>query len=136
MAQFYRVAGGSTQSRGVIPDIALPSAGDPEDFGESALEFAMPWGEIEPTDYQPVADLSSLIAMARSRHEVRLDEDEELKRLLEDVAEWEKESGRDSVSLLLETRREEMEEAEARRLGPSSPRATDDPHGRTDRQAR
>ena len=128
MAQFYRVAGGSTQSRGVIPDIVLPSAGDPADFGESALEFAMPWGEIEPTDYQPVADLSGLIAMARSRHEVRLEENDELKRLLDDVAEWEKESGRDSVSLLLETRREEMEAAEERRLARISSGAAAHPH--------
>jgi carboxyl-terminal processing protease len=128
MAQFYRIAGGSTQSRGVIPDIVLPSAGDPADFGESALEFAMPWGEIEPTDYQPVADLSGLIAMARSRHEVRLEESDELKRLLDDVAEWEKESGRDSVSLLLETRREEVEAAEARRLARFSSGGAAHPH--------
>lgn len=116
MAQFYRIAGGSTQARGVVPDIALPSAGDPADFGESALEFALPWGEIEPTDFTPFADLGGLIERARERHERRLEDDEEFVRLLEELAEWETRSERRTVSLHLETRRQEMQEAEERRL--------------------
>ncbi len=115
MAQFYRIAGGSTQSKGVVPDIILPTPGDPADFGESALEFALPWGEIDPTDFLPVADLTDLIVEARERHEQRLTQDEELIRLLEDMADWERESERTTVSLNLELRREEMEAAEARR---------------------
>lgn len=115
MAQFYRVAGGSTQSKGVVPDILLPTPGNPEDFGESALEFALPWGEIPPTDFQPVADLTDLIARARERHERRLTEDQQLIELQEEVAEWERESERRTVSLRLEDRRAEMDAAEARR---------------------
>ncbi len=116
MAQFYRIAGGSTQSRGVIPDIVLPTAGDPADFGESALEFALPWGEIDPTEFEPVADLTALIETARERHESRLVEDEEFVRLLEDLSEWEANRDRSTVSLNLETRRKEMEQAEQRRI--------------------
>jgi len=116
MAQFYRIAGGSTQSRGVIPDIVLPTAGDPADFGESALEFALPWGEIDPTEFEPVADLTALIETARGRHESRLVEDEEFVRLLEDLSEWEANRDRSTVSLNLETRRKEMEQAEQRRI--------------------
>jgi carboxyl-terminal processing protease len=115
MAQFYRIGGGSTQSKGVIPDIVLPSPGKPEDFGESALEFALPWGEIERTDFQPVADLSGLIGLARDRHEARARDDEEFKDLLKELAEWEKESERETVSLLLEARKAEMAAAEERR---------------------
>lgn len=115
MAQFYRVAGGSTQNKGVIPDIQLPTAGDPDEYGESALEFAMPWAEIDPTDYQRVAELGPLIDLARHRHEMRLESDEELIGLLEELAEWEANSHRDSISLLESVRREEMEKAEARR---------------------
>ena len=115
MAQFYRIAGGSTQSRGVIPDIMLPSPGNPEDFGESALEFALPWGEIEPTDFQPVADLSGLINLARDRHEARLEDDEELIKLLEEVADWEKDRERETVSLVYAVRKAEMAAAEERR---------------------
>jgi carboxyl-terminal processing protease len=116
MAQFYRIGGGSTQSRGVIPDFPLPSPGDPEDFGESALEFALPWGEIDPTDFQPVADLSGLIGLARERHERRIEEDEDLIKLIEEMDEWEKQSKRTSVSLHIDKRREAIEAAEQRRM--------------------
>ncbi len=33
IAKFYRINGGSTQHRGVLPDIAFPTAVDPEDWG-------------------------------------------------------------------------------------------------------
>jgi carboxyl-terminal processing protease len=75
----------------------------------------MPWAEIEATDYQPVADLEPLIDLARHRHEMRLENDEELVALVEDLSEWEAESERESISLLESERRKEMEEAEARR---------------------
>lgn len=115
MAQFYRVAGGSTQSKGVWPDIRLPTPGDPEDVGESALEYALPWAEIDAADYEPVADLSPLIAEAQAKHRARLESDPKLIELVEDVAKWEEESEREFVSLSEAVRRQEMEEAEARR---------------------
>jgi len=116
MAQFYRISGGSTQSRGVVPDFPLPSPGDPEDFGESALEFSMPWGEIEPTEFKPVADLSGLVNLARDRHQQRLEEDEDLLQLIEEMSEWEKQRERTSVSLHIDKRREAIESAEQRRM--------------------
>lgn len=115
MAQFYRVAGGSTQAKGVIPDIVLPSAGDPSEFGESALDFALPWGEIEPANFRPMAELGGLVDLARERHELRLGTDPELQQLLEEIAEWEEIQERSSVSLNEAVRRAEMEESESRR---------------------
>jgi len=115
MAQFYRINGGSTQARGVIPDIALPTVGNPDDYGESALEYALPWGEITATDFAPVARLDGLIATARQRYEQRLLSDPELKELLADLSDWESEQGKTSVSLLESVRREEMKAQEARR---------------------
>ena len=115
MAQFYRVAGGSTQLRGVWPDIRLPTPGEPEEIGESALEYALPWAEIKATDYEPVADLAPLIAKANVAHQARIESDPKLQELVEDVAQWEKDSERESVSLNEAVRRAEMAEAEARR---------------------
>ncbi len=115
MAQFYRVAGGSTQLKGVWPDIRLPTPGEPEEIGESALEYALPWAEIKPTEYEPVANLAPLIAKANVRHQARMESDPKLQELIEDVAQWEKDSERESVSLNEAVRRAEMAEAEARR---------------------
>lgn len=115
MAQFYRVAGGSTQLRGVQPDIALPTPGDPDEVGESAMEYALPWAEIDPADYEPMADLSELIDQAKKRHLARLETDPELEELVADVQAFEEDAERDFVSLNEAVRREQMAEAEDER---------------------
>jgi carboxyl-terminal processing protease len=115
MAQFYRVNGGSTQQKGVIPDIILPTAGDPEESGESALDNALPWGEIEPTDFTRVARLDPLVELARQRHQQRLDSDQELIDLLAEIELWEAESSKGSISLLESERRAKMARDEERR---------------------
>ncbi len=115
MAQFYRVNGGSTQRKGVIPDIVLPTAGDPEEIGESALENALPWGEITPTDFTRVARLDPLVELARQRHEQRLGSDQELQELQEEIKVWEAERSSGTISLLETERRERMAREEARR---------------------
>ncbi len=116
MAQFFRIDGGSTQNRGVIPDIRLPSAGDPQDFGESSLDNALPWTRIEPADYQASNHLQQLLARALSNAEQRMHSDQEFKYLFDDIAEYERNIERKSVSLLETSRREEMDAAEQRRL--------------------
>ena len=61
MQKFYRIDGGSTQLRGVEPDIVLPDRYSKIDMGEKELEHPMPWTEISKVDYkQDVVDLSSL----------------------------------------------------------------------------
>jgi carboxyl-terminal processing protease len=49
--KFYLPNGHSTQMRGVIPDIQLPSALDYMDLGEASLPHALPWDEIETTKF-------------------------------------------------------------------------------------
>lgn len=115
MAQFYRVIGDSTQNKGVIPDIRLPTPGDSDEYGESALDYAMPWAQIDAVEFEPMADLAPLIEQARSRHELRLQTDEELAELIEEIDEWEAEEDHGVLSLLESVRREKMEKAEARR---------------------
>jgi len=48
MAQFFRIEGGSTQHRGVTPDIVFPTAKGATEHGERALENALPWASIKP----------------------------------------------------------------------------------------
>lgn len=47
MAQFFRVDGGSTQFRGVVPDIIYPTASGSDDEGERSLDNALPWASID-----------------------------------------------------------------------------------------
>jgi len=115
MAQFFRVNGGSTQNRGVVPDIRFPSAGDPEDYGERSLQHALPWTTIDPARYQPAGDLSRLVAVASDRYQGRMGTDEEFNWLLADIEEYNVKSNETRVSLLEVTARAEMEEQEAKK---------------------
>ncbi len=51
MAEFFRVSGGSTQLRGVEPDIRFEFGLDLNDHGERSLENALPWDRIRPASY-------------------------------------------------------------------------------------
>ena len=55
IGKFYRVTGESTQHRGVEPDVTLPSQIDMEEFGESALEGALPWDRIPGVPFRSEA---------------------------------------------------------------------------------
>jgi carboxyl-terminal processing protease len=55
IAQFFRINGGTTQLRGVTPDIKLPVTSDAENFGESSYDNALPWVQIKPATFLPPA---------------------------------------------------------------------------------
>lgn len=126
MAQFFRVNGDSTQNRGVEPDIHFPSAGDPEDFGESALDYALPWTEIDPADYRAEGDaLTPLLPTLVQRHESRIQSDQDFSFLLDDIEEYNRMADERTVSVLEATRRAEMERNEARRKARAVARGED-----------
>lgn len=52
MQKFYRINGGATQLKGVVPDITLPDIYAYIDMGEKDLEYPMPWDEIRKATYQ------------------------------------------------------------------------------------
>lgn len=70
-AAFYRIAGGSTQMRGVSPDIVLPSFLDAMEIGEEFLPHALPWTVIDPAYYAVLLDLVPPLDVLRERSERR-----------------------------------------------------------------
>lgn len=50
--KFYRINGGSTQFKGVVPDVILPSTSDYLDIGERTLTYPMAWTQIPSVSYQ------------------------------------------------------------------------------------
>ena len=125
MAEFFRIDGGSTQALGVKPDIMLPSFGDPQDYGETSLDFALPWTQIQQVDYQALDDFSLLLPLAEALHLERRNHDQELINLVDEMNEFEQRSQRKSVSLLATVRQQEHEEAEAKRIARYGEDATD-----------
>ena len=115
MAQFFRVNGGSTQNRGVEPDILFPSAGDPEDYGERSLENALPWTSIASANFEREGDLGRIVAVADFRYQGRVADNQEFGWLLSDVEEFNLNRDKKEISLLETTRRAEMDEDKAKR---------------------
>lgn len=50
--KYYRVSGGSTQLRGVTPDIILPDPYAQIPYGEKEDDYALGWDEIAPAKYE------------------------------------------------------------------------------------
>ncbi|MEI7435948.1 MAG: carboxy terminal-processing peptidase [bacterium] len=71
MASFHRIAGGSTQLRGVVPDIVIPSVLDHLEIGEEYLPNAMVCSIVKPTHYRAVSDIASLVPVLRAKSEAR-----------------------------------------------------------------
>jgi carboxyl-terminal processing protease len=127
MAQFFRVNGGSTQNRGVEPDIHFPSAGDPEDYGERSLDNALPWTSIPTVSYKREGELDRLAAVTNFRYQDRIAGDQEFAWLLSDVEEFNLNKDKKDISLLETTRREEIEKDEAKRAARKATRADNGP---------
>lgn len=114
VAQFFRINGGTTQLRGVTPDIKLPVTTDPEAFGESSFTNALPWVSIKPANYVPAGDLKELVAPLQKRHEARIAKDKEFQDLREDIAEVIKLRKDNAISLNEAVRRKERDAQDAR----------------------
>jgi len=115
MAQFFRVNGGSTQNRGVEPDIHFPSAGDPADYGERSLDNALPWTSIPTTDFKREGNLDKMTAVTDFRYHDRMEHNQEFGWLLSDVAEFNENKDKKEITLLETTRRTDMDKDKATR---------------------
>lgn len=114
IAQFFRINGGTTQLRGVTPDINLPTTTDLAEFGESSFDNALPWTQIKAADYTPAGDLTGIVPALKARHDKRISQDKEFKYLREDIAEFKKLRRENLISLNEADRRKERETQEAR----------------------
>ncbi|NMM12475.1 MAG: carboxy terminal-processing peptidase [Rhodoferax sp.] len=125
IAQFFRINGGTTQLRGVTPDILFPAASNAEDFGESSFENALPWTQVKAANYSPSGDLKSRLPILLTRHAARVKKDKEFQYVQEDIAESRLLRKKNMVSLNETERRKEWDAQEARLTSRESRRGTD-----------
>lgn len=116
IGKFYRVSGGSTQHRGVRPDIEMPSLIDATVVGESTRESALPWDQIDPTEYEIDLDLDDTIDTIAQTHARRATTDPDFDFLLNEFAVFQGMRSQDTVSLSVEVRRQEQETVRLERL--------------------
>ena len=109
-SKFYRVSGDSTQSRGIDPDIVLPSTWDIETVGESSLPTHLPWDKIKPTRYRTFTEDSIAIEKTIVAFEERLSTDPNLIYLKDVRSRYDQNKNKMELSLNIDKRRSEQEE--------------------------
>lgn len=73
MEKFYRVDGGSTQLKGVQPNVDMPDnydGYDDDDLGERHNKAALAWDEIPAANYQPthsIPNMKEIVRLSESR---------------------------------------------------------------------
>jgi carboxyl-terminal processing protease len=108
--KFYRVAGGSTQLRGVLSDLTLPSLTDNPDIGEAALDHALPYDEVEPVALDVANNRKPLyIAELRKRLQNRLSQDVVFQELSGDLKQMIDRIKNNRISLNEKERRDELD---------------------------
>lgn len=108
-SKFYRISGDSTQHRGVVPDITFPSMFNADEIGESSLDHALAWDQINPVRHRRYGDLDSIIPELDSLFNERKKDNSELNYLVEQFSMANDQSNIDRVSLNEEVRRSRRE---------------------------
>lgn len=114
VSKFYRIAGGTTQKEGVIPDVILPSLFDYMDIGEASLENCLPANKIKPADYTAVANLLPFLAPLKDSSHARVMKEQEFAYLQEDIQQVKRRQENKLVSLNEQKRKDEIDQNKAR----------------------
>lgn len=109
--KFYRVNGGSTQYKGVEPDIVFPTLFDHLKSGERYLDYSLPWDRIEAVEYTSYSGGNLDLERLRSRSLSRAEKNEGLKIIRVETEKAKKRSDETSISINIDDMRKKREEA-------------------------
>ena len=121
--KFYRVTGGSTQNKGVVPDVELVNIYDDATFGERAQKKALPWDTIKTAPFKPEGKFSaSTLTTLNQQSKIRQQQDPQFVYLstLNDIRDMDDE--KKPVDLDINKRRAKMQLIEDRTLAAENKR--------------
>ena len=102
--KFYRVNGGSTQLKGVAPDILLPDSYMNIPSGEKDNEYPLPWTQINPVKYgQNVVDFQKVLPKIVENSKKRVDANPVFKAIIESAKLIKQQRDRSEETLNLAT---------------------------------
>ena len=114
--KFYRVAGGSTQLRGVVSDVKLPSVTDNNNFGEAGLQYPLQYDEVEPAPIDVTANRKALfVDELRQRSAARVAQDPQFQDIAADMRQLDEKLKDNRLSLNEASRRDEIAQEEKQR---------------------
>jgi carboxyl-terminal processing protease len=108
-SKYYRVSGTSTQNKGVLPDIELPSTWDIDSVGESSYPTALSWDVIRPYRHKKFKIDTNLINEVISQFEYRLSDEPNLNYLKKIRNRYDLNKNKKLLSLNIEARRTQKE---------------------------
>ena len=114
--KFYRINGGSTQLKGVAPDITFPNVIDMKEYGEEKEDNALPWDKIPSVNYSEVTKARDSVAELTKKHRDRMAKDPEFIALNEDLKVRDECRDRKFLSLNYEKRKAENDKDDDKRL--------------------
>ncbi|WP_029591844.1 carboxy terminal-processing peptidase [Franconibacter pulveris] len=115
--KFYRINGGSTQRKGVTPDIMMPTGNEETETGEKFEDNALPWDSINAATFVKSGDLTPFGPELLKDHNERIAKDPEFQYIIKDIARFNAlKEKRNQVSLNLAQREKENQEEDATRL--------------------
>lgn len=121
--KFYRIAGGSTQLKGVEPDLVLPSIRDVLDIGEASADNPLPYDTIPARKYSLLRDQPLPLDELRQRLQSRLAANSEFQYISEESKRLKERIDRNIASLNLAERQKESNETKLRREKQEAERA-------------
>ena len=113
--KFYRPSGASTQKKGVIPDVILPSVlGESKEIGESTLDNPLPEDTIDSAKFDRLNLVTPYVPELLKRSYQRIATDPEYTYIREDIEQYKKLEADKTVSLNEHQRLQQKEQDEAR----------------------
>ncbi|MBR9875245.1 MAG: carboxy terminal-processing peptidase [Vibrionaceae bacterium] len=114
--KFYRIDGGSTQNRGVAPDIAYPTPIEASETGESVEENALPWDSIDKASYTMYPNNDTLVESLTKLHNKRISDEMEFRFINEDIEKYRQDKDNNLLSLNEKVRKAEQDSEDKLRL--------------------
>ena len=115
VSKFYRVAGGTTQKQGVIPDLILPTPYDYMEIGEAMLPNCLEADHTEKLTYRRLNRVVEHVETLVKQSNARIKEDQDFAYILEDIETLKERLKDKSVSLSEPKRLAEKDEEKAKR---------------------
>ncbi len=100
MQQFFRPNGESTQMRGVLSDIVLPSLTDQMNVAEMDLDYAIDFHQIAPAEFVQTGMVNDvMLGELRDRSGQRLEVQEDFAELRQDIESYVTQKDRQKISI-------------------------------------
>jgi carboxyl-terminal processing protease len=112
--KFYRASGASTQLKGVVPDMVLPSVNNYIEVGEASLDNPLEWDTIPAASFEKVTQVEPYLAQLRKLSDQRIATDKDFQYTRGEIERFRKAQAEKSVSLNEVVRLKEKKESDER----------------------